>query len=402
MSVIQLPRNVQFLYEGHLAKLEMAALGCTRMRSQGDDWKRFAVHMNGHKADILRRAAYVGTVDDDRSVYDQLTQPAYQGGRFNRTRSVNQYLTHWIYPYRGKFHPQMVRALLNMFGVTTGSRVLEPYLGSGTTALEASLLGADVVGVDVSPLCVVLSRVKTRSWTADTEIASTVDRLLSRKELHPDRVRLSSGTDERVRDFVTVARMVTYSDVTRRNRKADAAFRRNLASMLESVQAHAHAVSEFGLAPGTVDARNGDSRDLAAAGVAPSSIDAVVTSPPYSIALDYVKNDEHALEAMDVDVPKLRAQMSGVRGKGAREKLSLYNDDMQATFREVATALRPGGCAAFVVGDATVNGQEVTTTSTMSAWAEDAGLRAVRAIPKIVFGLYSVMKDEKILIFEKP
>ena len=402
MSVVQLPRNVQFMYEEHLAKLEMAALGCTKVQKQSDDWRRFSVRTNGNKADLLRCAAYVGSVDQERSVYEQLILPAYQGGRFNRTRSVNQYLTHWIYPYRGKFHPQMVRALLNMFGVKKGTRVLEPYLGSGTAALEASLLGADVIGVDVSPLCVLLTRVKTRSWTAVDDIAQTVERLLARRTLHPDKVRLPSGTDERARDFLTIARMVTYSDVARRNRQPDVAFRRNLRAMLESVQAHAAAVTEFSLAPGQVDAQIGDSRDLAAAGVTPSSIDVVVTSPPYSIALDYVKNDEHALEALHVNMPTLRKLMSGVRGRGAREKLSLYNADIQAAFRQVAAVLTPGGHAAFVVGDATVDGQEVTTTETMSAWAEDAGLRSVRAIPKIVFGLYSVMKDEQILIFEKP
>ena len=51
----------------------------------------------------LRRAAYVSTLDGSRSVYEQLVRPSYQGGLFNRSRSVNQYLTHWIYPYRGKF-----------------------------------------------------------------------------------------------------------------------------------------------------------------------------------------------------------------------------------------------------------------------------------------------------------
>ena len=102
-------------------------------------------------ADVLNRAAYVGKLDGRATVYEQLIRPNYQGGVFNRTRSVNQYLTHWIYPYRGKYHPQMVRALLNIVGVRRGSRVLDPYVGSGTTALEASLLGIECVGVDISP-----------------------------------------------------------------------------------------------------------------------------------------------------------------------------------------------------------------------------------------------------------
>jgi hypothetical protein len=56
----------------------------------------------------------------------------------------------------------------------------------------------------------------------------------------------------------------------------------------------------------------------------------------------------------------------------------------------------------IVIGDATVDGREYTTTSQMSEWAVDAGLALERSIPKIVFGLYNVMSDEKILIFRKP
>ena len=83
-------------------------------------------------AEVLNRSAYAGTLDGRPTVYAELIRPRYQGGEFNRTRSVNQYLTHWIYPYQGKFHPQMARALLNIAGAREGW-VLDPYLGSGTT-----------------------------------------------------------------------------------------------------------------------------------------------------------------------------------------------------------------------------------------------------------------------------
>ena len=74
-----------------------------------------------------------------------------------------------------------------------------------------------------------------------------------------------------------------------------------------------------------------------------------MASSPYSIALDYVKNDEHALDALGVDTEKLRELMTGVRGKGREAKLALYNDDMQSMFREVARILKPGARAAFVI-----------------------------------------------------
>jgi predicted methyltransferase len=72
-----------------------------------------------------------------------------------------------------------------------------------------------------------------------------------------------------------------------------------------------------------------------------------------------------------------------------------------AMFHETARVLKPGAQAAFVIGDATVDGREYTTTAQMSEWAATVGLRRVRTLPKIVYGLYSVMTDEKIIIFKK-
>jgi hypothetical protein len=402
MNRLTLQRNVQFLYEAHLASIELQALGCDGLQPSADDWRILCTHVNGNASALVERSAYVGSVDDAPTIYQELIRPAYQGGHFNRTRSVNQYLTHWIYPYRGKFHPQMVRALLNILGLKPGMKVLEPYLGSGTTAMEASLLGADVFGVDLSPLCVLLSRVKSNSWRSVGAIRTRVRQLLAEPNLRPERLHLDAEKDARVRDFLEIAWMVTLSDVSRRSRESAPSFRKNLAAMLESVEAHAKAVKKFGLNPGNVVTGVGDCRDLSASGVASDTIDVIVTSPPYSIALDYVKNDEHALEALKVDTKKLRGTMTGVRGKGAREKLALYNQDMKAMFFEVARVLKRGAGAAFVIGDATVDRTEVTTTDEMADWAEAAGLRRERSIPKIVFGLYNVMQDEKILVFRKP
>ena len=402
MSAIILARNVQFIYEEQLARIEARSLGCERWRRNSDNPWRADVHVNGTANDVLSRAAYVGTLDGMPTVYEQLIRPNYQGGIFNRTRSVNQYLTHWIYPYRGKFHPQMVRALLNIVGVEPGSLVLDPYVGSGTTALEASLLGIHCVGVDVSPLCVLLTRIKASSVAVVDQLRTRVHEILNRDVVDPLDASIARYDQPLVADFFQIARMVALSDMSRRKRDGCASLRKNLLGMLESVKAHANALRRFGIVPGRVSAVHGDARDLGVAGVQDASVDGIVTSPPYSIALDYVKNDDHALEALGVDSATLRREMTGVRGRGASEKLTLYNEDMRQMFREVARVLKPGARAAFVIGDATVDRSEWTTTREMGEWAVDAGLEREREIPKIVFGLYNVMQDERILIFRKP
>ena len=97
MSTLTLQRNLQFLYEEQLARIEARSLGCQRWDRDEDNPWQVGVHVNGTVADVLRRAAYVGKLDGQPTVYEQLIRPKYQGGVFNRTRSVNQYLTHWIY-----------------------------------------------------------------------------------------------------------------------------------------------------------------------------------------------------------------------------------------------------------------------------------------------------------------
>ena len=234
------------------------------------------------------------------------------------------------------------------------------------------------------------------------EVRARVQALLKLDTLDPHDASIARDKNPIVADFVNVARMTTLSDVSRRSRDGRVWLRKNLLAMLDSVEAHARALSTFQIEPGRVSVVRGDARDLRAAGIDDATVDAVVTSPPYSIALDYVKNDEHALTALGESLAALRCEMTGVRGRGPKEKLALYNEDMQRMFREVARVLKPGARAAFVIGDATVDRSEYTTTQQMGDWAVDAGLKRERELPKIVFGLYNMMIDEKIMVFRKP
>ena len=71
-----------------------------------------------------------------------------------------RYGPHGVHEYRGKFFPQLARALLNVAGVRRGETVLDPMCGSGTTLVEASLMGCTSFGVDMNPLSVLISQAK--------------------------------------------------------------------------------------------------------------------------------------------------------------------------------------------------------------------------------------------------
>src|SRR3989338_7117364 len=57
---------------------------------------------------------------------------------FQTNQFKTGYATHGLFPYRGKFHPQMIKALLNVLDIKPGHVVLDPMAGSSTVAVEAN------------------------------------------------------------------------------------------------------------------------------------------------------------------------------------------------------------------------------------------------------------------------
>ncbi|MFW6275947.1 MAG: DNA methyltransferase [bacterium] len=68
--------------------------------------------------------------------------------------------TNTIHPYPAKFIPQIPHHFVKQLS-QEGDTIYEPFLGSGTTAVEANILGRNAIGNDVNELAVLISKVKT-------------------------------------------------------------------------------------------------------------------------------------------------------------------------------------------------------------------------------------------------
>lgn len=389
--------NVQFIYELSLAELELKAFGAEFEVTNGLREFKILNKSVELKEIIKSKGSYYKTFDGEFTDY-------YYIIRKNQTRSVNQYLTHWIYPYKGKFHPQMIRALLNIIGLKEGDTVFEPFSGSGTTALEAQLLGINFIGIDISPLCVIQGRVKTESIYVLDEILKVKDEVISKFmpslfNVERDYYKLIKDitSNERVINFYNMARLLAVSDNSRRKRDFMTSFIKNLNLMIASVKDFIEIKERLNLKLGNVKIEIGDSRDIK---LPDNSIDGIITSPPYSVALDYVQNDAHSLKDLGFDVSEMRNDFIGVRGTG-RSRVELYNADMEKSYSEMYRVLKPNKYAVIVIGNATYQGKEVKTVEFTIKYMESIGFKLVKNINKIIFGLYNVMKKENILIFKK-
>ncbi|MFX0200921.1 MAG: DNA methyltransferase [Candidatus Hodarchaeota archaeon] len=95
---------------------------------------------------------------------------------------------HRLHPYLGKYIPQLVEIFLRKF-FAAGQTVLDPFVGSGTTSVQANELGMNSIGYDVSAFNILLARVKTDKYDLNQARKEVLDIL--------KRVRLATQKDKR-------------------------------------------------------------------------------------------------------------------------------------------------------------------------------------------------------------
>jgi hypothetical protein len=115
--------------------------------------------------------------------------------------------THFFHHWTAKFIPQIPRRLIEMYA-RPGDVVLDPFMGCGTTLVEAARLGHDTWGTDINPLAVNIARAKTAGirHKALTEFIDWLDEAAERPERHLAQSRhLFEGSDEWFREDVARA-----------------------------------------------------------------------------------------------------------------------------------------------------------------------------------------------------
>jgi DNA modification methylase len=88
---------------------------------------------------------------------------------------------HRLHPYLGKFIPQLVEVFLKKY-FQSGQMILDPFVGSGTTLIEANLLNMPSVGVELSEFSYLIAKVKTQKYNVELVEKEILDILDKTKE----------------------------------------------------------------------------------------------------------------------------------------------------------------------------------------------------------------------------
>jgi len=368
------------------------------------------------KDNLIKRSAYFQSIDGQETIHFQLCKETCEALWKNRSRATASYFrnglfstgyaTHGLFPYRGKFHPQLIKSLLNLIGIREGETVLDPMCGSGTLNVEASLMNIKSIGVDKNPFGCFMSKVKLDSLKIDvnkleeetTKNNSTTKSFLRNKKIQKNLLGLDDEKSK-IRRLFLLAYLDAMGYARRTQRSIDILFPIVLERYLEQVKHFLRISKKINLKIGESKIEFGDARNLTF--IKDSSIDGIITSPPYSFAIDYAENDRPQLEYLGYDVNKLKEEMIGLHGKGLKEKLNLYFQDMNKVLQEMARVLKVGKYTVIIIGSNDIQTKGIRLENKIKEMAPLHNLKLVREIKKPIKGLRNTMQDEFILIFKK-
>jgi SAM-dependent methyltransferase len=332
----------------------------------------------------------------------------------------------------------MIKALINIMGLRPGEdTVLDPMVGSGTTLIEASLMGIDSIGVDISPFCVLMSKAKANALRMARggleEILDRADEVFdffeevrsedkktdieARKQdpedmLHDEN---GSGTEIDLGDLdseITIEFLkLAYLDslgFARRRKKASARdlFPRVLEKYINAVERVQGVYEREEWPLGSVSVQEGDARNLEIPDV---SMGGVIFSPPYSFAIDYLDNDADQLRYMGHDLDVLRKDLIGLRERG-EDRVQAYFNDMHQVMAEIHRVLKPNRYCAIVVGSNTKQLARILKTSEdqvqgieahLVGFGREIGFALADRIIRQITGIANTMRNEFILIFRR-
>lgn len=332
----------------------------------------------------------------------------------------NKYLTssdftHKLHSYPCSFPASVPHAILKKYG-KEGILICDPFVGSGTVLVEASLLGLDSIGVDINPIACLISRVKS-SPIQPNELLK-VDNYLDLfkkgykealfnnfnsihlysfpsinhwfqknviKELSYLKYVINSVKEEKLQDlFWAILSSIIVSVSNQESDVRYAAIEKNIKNgetisrFIKNAKDFKKALSVFWFNPYrknvSVKVFLADTRNLKF--IHKDSIDMIITSPPYANTYDYYLYHKHRMNWLGMDVAHAQYNEIGSRREFSSLKKSprKWEKDITKCFLEMRRITKPEGKIFIIIGDSVINKQLIKADKLFKNVARKCGL----------------------------
>jgi len=338
---------------------------------------------------------------------------------FNFCDGDTTYLTHSLHPYPAKFPPQFPKKILQKFAKTK-STILDPFCGSGTTLIEARLLGHNAIGVDVNGLSYLLSKVKAtplsgKELSSIKSFLSTITKCNSRWNILRPKITVKNinglehwfqynvaeelthilnlikkQKNKNVKDFLKI---VLSSIIVRvSNQESDTRFaakNKNIPNnftfelFISRATEYYNRIADYSKQvnkEGILKLFNTDSRNLSM--LEDGSVDLIITSPPYANTYDYYLYHKFRKLWLDLDVKYAQNNEIGSRREysSLKKPSQQWTDDLKKCFSEMYRLLRKNGMAFIVIGDSVIKRELICIDKVISGFVPKIGFKICNII----------------------
>lgn len=329
-------------------------------------------------------------------------------------------LTHGFHTYPGRMHPDIPRRLLAEFGGSQ-ARVLDPFLGSGTTLVETMLCGGRGFGVDVHPLAVRVARLKCSVWPreeleelvvlAENIAEESHRRARSREKTtlrEPPNPVLARWIEPHIRYEIAnikegiaevewsrgkdALEMILSSILVKvSNQHTDSSTVRKVASLPRGFTSRFFGQRALELAgqldtfaefvpPGTRAPKiaTGDARYLK--GMQAGSIDLVITSPPYLGTYDYAFHQRLRSNVLGIETTAAVASEIGARRhaeQSPEQAVSFWRADLESALSEMRRMVHHDANLFVLIGSSRVGKRTFDNATMLTEAAQRVGLELV-------------------------
>lgn len=322
---------------------------------------------------------------------------------FERGRFSTGYGVHSLFPYRGKFHAQLVKAIMNVIGLKPGDTLLDPMMGSGTACIEAQTVGIDAIGIDISPFCKLMASAKSIALTVEPNL---LDRAIENPQDAGRALAKYAGKSDVSEQFIGYRKIVllAYLDAMGYARRVkDKTVEDKFPEVLNRYK---HTIREFSELRSGLALNLGNARfeigNVCKLPLEDESVDGIVTSPPYSFAIDYVENDLPQLEYLGINTEDLRENLMGLRGGNKKKnRIDTYFSDLELAFSEMSRVLKPEKYCVVVIGSNEIQTGGIRHEIEIKKFTPQCKLKLVKEMIKPIRGIRNSMTEEYVLFFQK-
>ncbi|MEZ2418815.1 hypothetical protein [Luteibacter sp. RCC_6_2] len=252
-------------------------------------------------------------------------------------------------PWRGQFSPELVEYFLQFLDGET-KNIYDPFCGSGTVLYESLSAGHRAFGLEINPAAWHLSVLSRYSKLEDSEreliksvISSFSIEALDFSENIED-LNIRELISNQNNSFSKLAVAAVFLLAMGNGKKY------STASLTRATQVVFKIFAEIDSAEACADCFLGDARKSP---LSDSSIDFVLTSPPYINVFNYHQNYRPAIEYLGWNPLKVAPAEIGANRKNRSNRFLTviqYCLDIQKSLADIARVLKPGGQLIMVLG----------------------------------------------------